>query len=83
MPTYSVSWRLQRTTTEYAYISVPVTDDLVIRQADGNGRIDVDAMVRRAIEMGESPEVTWYPESEDIQPHPIQKAPEPEERQTP
>ncbi|HEV2949388.1 MAG TPA: hypothetical protein VGX70_18580 [Gemmataceae bacterium] len=37
VPTYSVSIRLQRTTTEVAFVSVPVTADLMIEQPDGTG----------------------------------------------
>jgi hypothetical protein len=76
--TYSVSWRLQRITTEYGYVSVPVTPDLVIQQADGTGRLDVTKMVQRAIELGRTADVEWHAEDQQVQPHPIQKPPEPE-----
>ena len=46
---YSVSFRLQRTTTETAFVKVPVTADLMIEQPDGTGRIDVGRMVARAL----------------------------------
>jgi hypothetical protein len=36
-PTYSVSFRVQRTTTEFSYVSVPVTADLMIEHAAGIG----------------------------------------------
>jgi hypothetical protein len=75
MPTYSVSFRIQRITTEAGFVSVPVTADLILPQADGTGRIDVKRMVERAIEMGHSPEVEWQAESEQVQPHPIQSPP--------
>jgi hypothetical protein len=78
MAGYSVSFRLRRISTEYGYLSVPITEDLVIRLDDGSGRIDVEKMVQRAIEMRASPEVTWLPENQEIQPHPIQQAPEAE-----
>jgi hypothetical protein len=75
VPTCSVSFRLQRTTTEVAFVSVPVTADLRIEQPDGTGRIDVAKMVQRAIEMGQAAGVEWQPESQRVQPHPIQTPP--------
>ncbi len=75
VPTYSVSFRLQRTTTEVAFVSVPVTADLMIEQPDGTARIDVARMVQRAIELGQAPGVAWQPESRQVQPHPIQTPP--------
>jgi len=75
VPTYSVSFRLQRTTTEFAFVSVPVTGDLMIEQPDGSGRIDVAKMVQRAIEIGQASGVAWQPEGQQVQPHPIQTPP--------
>jgi hypothetical protein len=77
--TYSVSFRVQRVTVEYAFVKVPVTSDLIVAQSDGTGRIDVTKMVQRAIELGQSPSLKWYEEDKQIQPHPIQKAPESDE----
>ena len=74
-PTYSVSLRLQRITTEFAFVSVPVSADLMIEQPDGTGRIDVAKMVQRAIEMGQAEGVAWRPEEQQVQPHPIQIPP--------
>ena len=74
-PTYSVSFRLQRTTTEFAFVSVPVTADLIVQQPDGTGRIDATKMVQCAIELGQVPDVVWHPETQEIQPHPIQIPP--------
>jgi len=75
VPSYSVSFRLQRTTTEFAFVSVPVTADLMIEQPDGTGRIDVARMVQRAVELGEAAGVAWHPEGRQVQPHPIQTPP--------
>jgi hypothetical protein len=72
---YSISFRLQRTTVETAFIKVPVTNDLMIAQPDGTGRIDVDKMVARAIELGQETTVLWVPESQQVRPHPIQVPP--------
>jgi hypothetical protein len=75
IPTYSVSFRLQRTTTEVAFVSVPVTADLMTAQPDGTARIDVAKMVQRAIELGQAPGIAWQPESQQVQSHPIQTPP--------
>jgi hypothetical protein len=80
MALYSVSFRLQRIRTEFAYVRVPVTEDLVKPDENGVGRIVVPDMVQRATEMGQLPDVEWYLEDQTIQLHPIQKAPEPGER---
>lgn len=74
-PSYSISWRIRRTTTEFAFVSVPVTGDLMIEQPDGTGRIDVPRMVERAIEMARAGDVAWFPEEEQVEPHPIQAPP--------
>jgi hypothetical protein len=86
-PTYSVSLRLRRITVEYAYVSVPVTD--AIMQTDDHGelktdekrytRIDVEKMVQRGIDIARSGQTRWYPEEEKVEPHPVQKAPDPGE----
>ena len=38
IPNYSISFRLQRTTTEFAFVRVPVTGDLMIEQPGGPRR---------------------------------------------
>jgi hypothetical protein len=80
METYSVSWRLQRITVEHAYVSVPITDELICEQPDGSGRINVELMTQRALELAAQSGVDWYPEEQRLRVHPIQKAPEAEER---
>lgn len=80
---YSVSLRLRRTTVEYAYVNVPVVADLVKPDDQGVGRIDVEVLTRWAIDMGRRPEVAWYREEQQIEPHPLQKAPEPDESRYP
>jgi hypothetical protein len=75
-PTYSVSFRLQRTTSEFAFVSVPVSEELIVRQPDGSGRIDVQKMVQRAVELGQAPHVEWQLEGQEVRPHPIQMPPD-------
>lgn len=74
-PFYTVSFRLQRTTTEVAFVRVPVTADLMIEQPDGTGRIDIARMVQQAIEMGQAPGIAWQSEGQQVQPHPVQTPP--------
>jgi hypothetical protein len=81
-PNYSVSFRLQRTTTEFAFVSVPVTHDLMLERPDGTGSLDVERMVERAVEMASASEVMWQHESCHIQPHPIQTPPPESKRQS-
>lgn len=80
---YSISLRLRRITVEYAYVNVPVVGDVVKPDEQGLGRIDVAELTRRAIEMGQRPEVAWYREEQRVEPHPLQKAPEDDERRFP
>jgi hypothetical protein len=68
---YSLSVRLLRTTTEYAFVRVPVTDDLLVSQPDGTGRLDPTKVIERAIELGQASAVVWHPEGREVQPHPI------------
>ena len=75
----AVSWRLMRTTVEYAYVCVPVAG-MVRPDAQGVGRIDADAMAQRAVDLGQSPDVVWYREEQRIDLHPRQKEPAPDER---
>ena len=81
--TYSIVMRLRRTTAEYAFVNVPVVGDLVRSDEKGVGRIDVTLMTKKAVEMGQEPEVVWYREEQRLEPHPVQKAPEPGESRYP
>lgn len=83
---FSVSLRLRRTRSEYTYVSVPVTMDLmetdsggnVKRDGQGKSHIDMAKFVRKATEMASSTTVSWIPEEETEEPHPIQNAPGPQ-----
>jgi len=70
--TFSVSCRLKRTTTEVAFIKVLVTSGLIIEQPDYSGRMDVDKLIARAIELEQEADAAWSPEISQVQPHPIQ-----------
>jgi hypothetical protein len=75
IPTYSISLRLRKTTTEEAFVRVPVTGELIVWQADGTGRIDSDKLIHRAIEIGKDSGIGWQREGEVVEPHPIQTPP--------
>jgi hypothetical protein len=53
-------------------MSVPVTGGLMIPRPDGTGRIDLDGMVRRAIESASTPGFTRHIEERQVEPNPIQ-----------
>jgi hypothetical protein len=71
---YSISFRLQRTTTEHVFVSVPVTTDVVLENPDGTTRLNVEKIVARAIELG-ADRVDWQREEQSIQLHPLQIPP--------
>lgn len=75
MESYSISVRLQRTTVEEAYVSVPVTGAVMQEEPaeDGSRRLDTEKFVAAAIELGGGAE--WLPEHQQVVLHPIQQAP--------
>ena len=81
--TFSISLRLRRVTVEYAYVNVPVVDDVVKPDEQGVNRIDFAELTRKAIEMSQSPEVVWYREEQKTEPHQVQKAPDDGEKRFP
>jgi hypothetical protein len=73
LDTYSIQLRLQRTTTEHCFVSVPVTSDIIDQQADGTGRVNFERMTAAAIQIATLQDVQWHTEDSVIQPHPIQR----------
>lgn len=69
---YSVLFRLQRSTTESAFVSVLVTKDLIIEKPDGTSGLDVEKLAQRAVEMGQSSALDWDIENQSVNLHPIQ-----------
>ena len=57
-PTYSVSFRILSSTTEFAFVNVPVMDDACINRPDGTGTLDAGKMVQRALELAQADETT-------------------------
>jgi len=77
--TYSIALRIRRITTEDAYVSVMVTDEILKENADGSSRLDFEKFVAAAIKLGDNPLVEWRVESSHIEPHPTQ-GPKPDDR---
>jgi hypothetical protein len=76
--THSVSVRLRRTKVEYAFVSVPVTGNVMEQDAeDAAGlRMSGDRIFELAKGMGSDPSVLWAEENEPlIEIHPLQTAP--------
>jgi len=75
-PPYSILVRVQRTTTEEAYVSVPVDEAIMQPEptADGTLRVDVHKLWAEAVRLaGEYDQ--WVVEDLHIAPHPTQQAP--------
>jgi hypothetical protein len=72
---YSISLRIQRITTEFAFVRVPVTSDIIDEKFDGTGRINTAKLIQGGIDLGNLPDVLWTIEERTIQPHPIQTPP--------
>ena len=49
--TFSVSIRIRRTTTEYGYVSVEVTPEIIVE----DGKLDTEKLFGRAVEYGKEP----------------------------
>jgi hypothetical protein len=71
--------RIKRTIQEDAYISIPWTEAIMSKKADGTLELDTEKLVALAVETGNKPDVEWKQENLVINPHPIQ-CPKPDER---
>jgi hypothetical protein len=76
MPTYSIQYRVQRVTTERAYVQVPVTGAVM---SIDDGKLDVDKVRAAALALAAAPDVRWFAEAMAIDVHPIQGPKEPGE----
>jgi len=76
--TLSISVRLRRSQTETAHVSVPITEEVLGSNDDGEGKkMDVDKIIEAALRLGKLESTKWEPEGEpEIQLHPIQNGPE-------
>jgi hypothetical protein len=76
---YSVSFRLQRVTTETAHVSVPLSEELWQPNSDGSGTltINTEKLIATAIELGRLPSTRWSFDGDVlITPHPVQISPQ-------
>ena len=76
--TLSMSVRLRRVRTETTTVSVPITQEVMRPNDEGDGlKMDVDKIIEAALQLGKFDSIEWESEGEpEIQLHPIQNAPE-------
>ncbi len=77
---FSVSFRLQRVTTETAHVSIPLTPELWRANVDRPDTMSVDTekLVQTAIERARRSTTVWVLEGEPvISAHPLQTPPNP------
>jgi hypothetical protein len=80
MPTYSISVRLRRTKVEYAFVSVPVNEEVLERDPEDNTKLKINPenLGEVAKRLGKEGSVLWAEEGAPlIELHPIQTAPPP------
>lgn len=78
VPSFSIVVSLQRVTTEYVHISVPVTSAMMKSEpeADGSYRVQSEALFAEAERLARDPNVAWQPDGEPrVGLHPTQAAP--------
>lgn len=76
--TYSICFRLRRTNHEEAFVSVPVTEEILEDNPDEHGHRELDAekLMQAAIRLGADPDTRWRVEGKPIvEVHPVQIAP--------
>lgn len=76
----SLSLRIQRTTVEYSYVQIPLTDDMLVFDADGIGQVNTERAFERGLELAQEHDLVWFYESEQLLPHPWQRPADLEER---
>lgn len=76
----SISLRVQRMTVEYSYVRIPLTDDMLIFDSEGVGRVNTDLAFTRGLELAQESNLVWFYESEEIGAHPWQRPPDQEEK---
>lgn len=64
---YSIALRLRRVTYEDAYVEAPATGAIVKANDDGTGSIDVEAVVAKAIRIGQDDRVQWMIEETQVE----------------
>ena len=87
MSTVSISFRVKRTTIEYAYVQIPVTEAVMTAaentteedRDNGTRRLSTHNLFARGLAHAQHPSAPWSRESEVIEPHPNQQEPVPNE----
>ncbi len=73
METHSIRVTLQKISTEYLNVEVPINNDVLQpANADGTVKVDGKKVLQMAIEIGEKAEEGWRVENSSIQVHPTQ-----------
>lgn len=75
--TYSITVRLRRTKTEQAFVSLPITDELMESDSEvsGESRLAVERVMQAASRLGNAPNTEWKVDGEvTVELHPIQTA---------
>jgi hypothetical protein len=78
MPTYSISVRLRRTKVEYAFVSVPIDEQVLETDPEDNTKrkINPEKLGKIAKRLGTEGSVLWAEEGGPlIELHPLQTAP--------
>ena len=78
MPEYTISVRLRRTKVEYAFVSVPIDENVLERDPDDDKRVRInsDRVSEVAKRLGMDPNVLWAQEGAPlVELHPLQTAP--------
>ena len=76
--TYSICFRLRRTNHEEAFVSVPVTEEILDEKRDEHGHrgLDAEKLMQMAVRLGSDPETRWRAEGTPVvEVHPVQIAP--------
>ena len=73
----SISVRLRRRQAETAYVSVPITENVMRPNDEGEGKkLDVDKIIEAALQLGKLDSTKWEIEGDpEIQLHPVQNTP--------
>ena len=69
---FSISVSLERVSKEFVNVSVPITNDVMIKNEDGTSSPDGEKIFARAVELGSSAE-GWQTESVEISLNPVQR----------
>jgi hypothetical protein len=76
MTTYSISVRLRRTMHHSLHVAVPVGEDLMTRDADGNPRLDAAKVFAAAIALATTEHHVWAIDGDPaVEVHPVQTPP--------